>query len=108
MYTVKYHLEAEKEANALPLKIKVKYDRIIQKLEKFPNYLREPDTKSLGNGLFELRTMGSEIARGLWVYHKGKTIIILRVFIKKSQKTPKSEFDLAKKRLQELLNDENA
>ncbi|EOV8088078.1 type II toxin-antitoxin system RelE/ParE family toxin [Providencia sp. PROV032] len=107
MYTVKYHSEAEKEANALPLKIKVKYDRLIKKLELSANNLREPATKSLGEGLFEIRTMGSEIARGLWVYHKGKTIFMLRIFIKKSQRTPKSEFYLAKKRLLELLNDEN-
>lgn len=33
MHTVKYHKEVEKEANDLPIKIKVKYDRIVQKME---------------------------------------------------------------------------
>ncbi|MCH4449379.1 type II toxin-antitoxin system RelE/ParE family toxin, partial [Staphylococcus haemolyticus] len=53
----------------------------------------------------EIRTMGTDIARGIWVYHKGNTIIMLRVFIKKSQKTPAKEIDLAKKRLAEVLNE---
>ncbi|EFO4020237.1 type II toxin-antitoxin system RelE/ParE family toxin, partial [Escherichia coli] len=48
---------------------------------------------------------GTDIARGIWVYHKGNTIIMLRVFIKKSQKTPAKEIDLAKKRLTEVLNE---
>lgn len=107
MYTVKYHEAAEKEAHDLPIKIKVKYDRIVQKLELNPHVLREPETKPLGDGLFELRTMGNDIARGIWVYHKDKTIYMLRIFIKKSQKTPKTEFEIAKKRLQEILDNEN-
>lgn len=108
MYTVRYHEEAEKEANELPIKIKVKYDRIVQKMEINPHILRELDTKPLGDGLFELRTMGNNIARGIWVYHKEKTIYMLRIFIKKSQKTPKTEFEIAKARLQEILNNENS
>ncbi|EIZ0460788.1 type II toxin-antitoxin system RelE/ParE family toxin [Salmonella enterica] len=80
-------------------------DRLIGKLEYDARLLREPDTKPLGDGLFEIRTMGTDIARGIWVYHKGNTIIMLRVFIKKSQKTPAKEIDLAKKRLAEVLNE---
>ncbi len=40
------------------------------KLEANPRQLREPDTKPLGNGLFEIRTMGADIARGIWVYQR--------------------------------------
>ncbi|WP_428183633.1 type II toxin-antitoxin system RelE/ParE family toxin [Enterobacter hormaechei] len=100
-----YHPEAREEATALPVKIRVKFDRLIGKLEYDARLLREPDTKPLGDGLFEIRTMGTDIARGIWVYHKGNTIIMLRVFIKKSQKTPAKEIDLAKKRLAEVLNE---
>ncbi|MCP6193390.1 type II toxin-antitoxin system RelE/ParE family toxin, partial [Klebsiella pneumoniae] len=50
-------------------------------------------------------TICNSAARGIWVYHKGNTIIMLRVFIKKSQKTPAKEIDLAKKRLAEVLNE---
>ncbi|EAT0258120.1 type II toxin-antitoxin system RelE/ParE family toxin [Salmonella enterica] len=105
MFSVVYHPDARVEATALPIKIRVKYDRLIGKLEHDARLLREPDTKSLGDGLFEIRTMGTDIARGIWVYHKGNTIIMLRVFIKKSQKTPAKEIELAKNRLAEVLNE---
>ena len=94
MFSVVYHPDAREEATALPVKIRVKFDRLIGKLEYDARLLREPDTRPLG-----------DIARGIWVYHKGNTIIMLRVFIKKSQKTPAKEIDLAKKRLAEVLNE---
>ncbi|QTL38522.1 type II toxin-antitoxin system RelE/ParE family toxin [Xenorhabdus budapestensis] len=104
-YTVFYHPEAEIEAAELPLNIKVKYDKVVEKLEADPTKLREPHTKSLGDGLFELRTMGTDIARGIWVYQSGRNIIILRVFIKKTQKVSRHDIELAKSRLEELLNE---
>lgn len=104
MFSVVYHPEAREEATALPVKIRVKFDRLIGKLEYDARLLREPDTKPLGLEP-QIRTMGTDIARGIWVYHKGNTIIMLRVFIKKSQKTPAKEIDLAKKRLAEVLNE---
>ena len=73
MFSVVYHPEAREEATALPVKIRVKFDRLIGKLEYDARLLREPDTKPLGDGLFEIRTMGTDIARGIWVYHKGNT-----------------------------------
>ena len=50
--------------------------------------------------------MGTEPGRGLYVYQKGKTIYLLRVFIKKTQKTPKQEMMLAFERLEEMLNEQ--
>lgn len=105
MFSIVYHPDAWEEATALPATIKIKFDRLIGKLEYDVRLLRAPDTTSLGDGLFDIRTMGTDIARGIWVYHKGNTIIMLRVFIKKSQKTPAKEIDLAKKRLAEVLNE---
>ncbi|ECG5644554.1 hypothetical protein E1K64_22990 [Salmonella enterica subsp. enterica serovar Poona] len=75
MFSVVYHPEAREEATALPVKIRVKFDRLIGKLEYDARLLREPDTKPLGDGLFEISTMGTDIARGIWVYHKGNTIM---------------------------------
>lgn len=49
--------------------------------------------------------MGTDIATGIRVYHKGNTIIMLLVFIKKSQKMPAKETDLAKSRLAEVFNE---
>ena len=98
MFTVIFHDEAEKEFVALPAAIRAK-------LEANPRQLREPDTKPLGNGLFEIRTMGTDIARGLWVYQSGERIFLLRIFIKKSPKTPPAEIEVAFRRLEEMQNE---
>lgn len=50
MFSVVYHPEAREEATALPVKIRVKFDRLIGKLEYDARLLREPDTKPLGDG----------------------------------------------------------
>jgi Phage-related protein len=79
--------------------------RLLHKLEINPQALREPDTKPLGDGLFEIRTLGSQPARGLWVYQADKLIFLLRIFVKKTQKTPQGEIDTAISRLKEMLNE---
>ncbi|WP_201285691.1 type II toxin-antitoxin system RelE/ParE family toxin, partial [Klebsiella pneumoniae] len=56
MFTVIFHDEAEKEFTALPAAIRAKMARLLMKLEANPRQLREPDTKPLGNGVFEIRT----------------------------------------------------
>ncbi|MBI0278609.1 type II toxin-antitoxin system RelE/ParE family toxin (plasmid) [Hafnia alvei] len=66
--------------------------------------LREPDSKPLGNGSFEIRTQGKDIARGLYVYQKGHEIFLLSFFVKKTIKTPKAEINMALKRLEEMIN----
>jgi phage-related protein len=105
MFTVIFHNDAEMELLTLPTAVRAKITRLLKKLEANPWLLREPDTKYLGDGLFEIRSMGTEIARGLWVYQKGERIFLLRIFIKKSQKTPRSEIDLAFRRLEEMKNE---
>jgi phage-related protein len=57
----------------------------------------------LGNGLFEIRAKGQEdIGRSVFCMMKGREIIILHSFIKKTQKTPKQHLALAKKRMSEV------
>lgn len=90
---------------ALPTPVQAKMTRLLKKLEISPWLLREPDSKYLGDGLFEIRTMGTDIARGLWVYQTGEHIFLLRIFIKKSQKTPSGELNLAFHRLEEMKNE---
>jgi phage-related protein len=65
--------------------------------------LGPPHTESMGDGLFEIRAKAQEgIGRSLYCYMKGKHIIVLHAFVKKSNKTPKFELDLAKKRKSEV------
>ena len=63
-----------------------------------------PLCRSLGNGLWEVRsnlTQG-KIARLIFSSYANSQIVILHGFIKKTQKTPKSDLDLALKRKQEI------
>jgi len=67
-----------------------------------PN-LGEPHTKAFGDGLFELRLKGAEgIARVFFCTLIGKRIVMLLSFIKKSDRTPKRELDVAHTRLKEI------
>lgn len=55
-----------------------------------------PTCRPMGDGLFEVRTNlpQNKIARVLFCFYEGK-MILLHGFIKKSQKTPKQQLDLA-------------
>lgn len=58
--------------------------------------------KPLGSGLWEIRSkLENRIARILFVFSKGE-IILLNGFIKKTQKTPNQEIDIAKKRAKNI------
>ncbi|MCX2499506.1 MAG: type II toxin-antitoxin system RelE/ParE family toxin [Plesiomonas sp.] len=104
MFNVILHDDVPEEIAALPPVVQAKLIRLIDKLKLNATALREPDSKPLKDGLFEIRTMGTDIARGLYVYQKGRNIYLLRVFIKKTQKTPSGEISLAFERLEEMLN----
>ena len=72
--------------------------RTIDLLEYFGHKIREPDSKFLGDGIFEFRTqLGSDITRILYFFVVGEKAILTNGFVKKTQKTPKRERELAKK-----------
>ena len=80
------------------VKMRAKLFRLLELLEEKGNTLREPYSKSLDDGIFEIRAkQGSNITRVLYFFYIGNKIILTNGFIKKSQKTPSSEIDLAKK-----------
>jgi phage-related protein len=62
-----------------------------------------PLSRSLGGGLYEIRSNISRkrIARVIFVLHRGR-MVLLHGFVKKSQKTPKSDLDLARQRGKEI------
>ena len=84
---------------SLDIKMKAKIVANLQLLEEYGNQAREPLSKELEDGIFELRTIeGNDIVRILYFFDKGKIIIATNGFVKKKQKTPKSEIELAKNR----------
>ena len=83
--------------NSLDNKLRAKTLMMVHLLEENGNDLREPYTKSLSDGIFELRTIsGNNITRSLFFLYVKKKIVITNGFVKKIQKTPKNEIELAK------------
>lgn len=92
------------EADALPRDMRsrlYRYSEIIEDegLDALPHGWVKP----LGDKLWELRMTGRDgIARAIYLTATGKRVIILRVFIKKTERTPPKELRLARERARSL------
>jgi len=90
----------DEELEALPADIRSRFVRVAGLLEQFgPRNVGMPHIKSLGAKFWEIRASGKDgIARGIYIYASGKKMIVLHVFIKKTQKTPAMALEIATKR----------
>ena len=77
---------------------------ISQLIEEFGlERVREPHVKHLRGSLWEMRLKGKDgISRALSVTAVGRRVVVVRVFIKKTQKAPNREIELALKRAKEI------
>lgn len=88
----------EKFLLSVDKKMRAKLLGIMGILEEKGNLLREPYSKYLRDGIFEMRgIVGTDISRVLYFFYDGGKIIFTNGFIKTTQKTPKAEIDRAKK-----------
>lgn len=86
-------------------KMQAKLFMALEFLEERGPMLREPFSKPLGEGVFEIRAkQGSDISRVLYFFVVGKKVILTNGFVKKTQKTPAREIEKAKKYRAEYLN----
>lgn len=93
---------------SLDIKMRAKLMGIISILEEKGNALREPYSKYLDDGIFEIRgKVGNDISRVLYFFYYDKRIILTNGFIKKTQKTPSKELRIAKKYRKEFLERRN-
>lgn len=94
---------------SLDKKMRAKMLHMISILQDNGNELREPYSKHLSDGIFELRAkVGSDITRVLYFFYVDRQIILTNGFIKKTMKTHPKEIVLAKKyRADYLLRREN-
>ncbi len=84
--------------DSLDKKMRAKAVYSLSVLEEFGNTLREPYSKPIGGGLFELRIkFASDISRIFYFFVVDNKIILTNGFIKKTMKTPKAEIELARK-----------
>ncbi|MEA3267253.1 MAG: type II toxin-antitoxin system RelE/ParE family toxin [Candidatus Fermentibacteria bacterium] len=103
-----YNQKLENEILKLPAGLLARYLRLSDLLIEFGSNLGLPHTRKIEKGLFELRVKGKEgIARVFFCTKIGKTIIMLHSFIKKSQKIPKREIEIAIRRKKEVLKNES-
>ena len=71
----------------------------------FFNKKVEKETLEFPPKILEIRAKGKEgIGRSIFCYQKGRKIVILHSFVKKSQKTPKKDLEIALQRKKELEN----
>jgi phage-related protein len=74
-------------------------------MEVYGPDLGMPHTKAMGSGLFELRIKAAEgIARVFYCTVVGKRIVFLHQFVKKTDKTPAKELQIAHRRMKEVIN----
>lgn len=83
---------------SLDKKLRAKLADTIMILQDNGYELREPYSKHISEGIFELRAkQGSDITRVMYFFYVDRHIILTNGFIKKTQKTPQSEIEKAKR-----------
>ena len=88
--------------------MRAKMMMIIGVLQDNGNELREPYSKHLSEGIFELRAkVGSDISRVLYFFYIDQHIILTNGFVKKTQKTPQQELEKAKEYQADYLRRRN-
>lgn len=98
---------AEAFIEGLPPKMMAKVLRSVHMLRLNGSELREPYSKHLEDGIFEVRAkVGTDISRVLYFFMVGRKAILTHGFVKKTQKTPPPEIERAKKYRAEYLSRE--
>jgi phage-related protein len=98
-----YNKKIEAQTLTFPAGILANFLHIIELIEEFGPNLGKPHTSAMGKGLFEIRAKGKEgIGRSFFCSFENNEIVILHSIIKKTQKTPKKDLELAIKRMKEL------
>lgn len=103
-WSVDFLPAARDELLDLPAGLRGRLLRLIDVVERTGlEQLHEPHAKHLEGKLWELRVSAQEgIARGIYVTQVGRRVVVLHVFVKKSQKTPARALNLARSRMETL------
>ena len=107
-YDIRYYSEVvQKAIFHLPDTLAARYIVLTRRMQAIGPNLGEPHTKAMGDGLFELRLKGAEgIARVFYCTLIGKRIVMLHSFIKKTDRTPLRELEVARVRLKEIKRED--
>ncbi len=105
MWQVEYLDErAKSEVEALPRDAQACFERIVGMIRSSGlERMREPHVKHLDGKLWEMRLSGRDgIARSIYVTASGRRVVVLRSFVKKTEKTPPRELEIARERAKEV------
>ncbi|GEP05482.1 type II toxin-antitoxin system RelE/ParE family toxin [Methylobacterium oxalidis] len=88
----------------LPVDIRAKFERIVRLIQMHGlERVREPYVKHLEGPVWEMRMIGRDgIARAAYVTASGQRVVVVHVFQKKTQKTPRREIEVALRRAKEV------
>ncbi len=102
-WKVALHPLARPELLALPADMKARFLHIAEMLEDFgPQRVGLPHIRPLESKLWEMRLQGRDgIARAVYAAIQDRRLLVLHVFVKKTQRTPRSAVATALKRLEE-------
>ena len=87
----------DRELAALAADLRARFVWIAALLEAHgPHRVREPYVKPLGGKLWEMRLKGRDnIARAVYLAAHGRRLVVVHVFVKKSEKTPRAAIETA-------------
>ena len=105
VWSVQFLDEAVKnQLDDMPADIQARFLRISRLIcEAGLTNIHEPYVKHLEGPLWEMRMKGKDgIARAVYVTASGFRVVVVHVFAKKTQKTPRREIDIALKRAKEV------
>ena len=90
----------DRELDALPADMRARFARISQLIAVVGlDGVREPYVKHVQGPLWEMRLTGrAGVSRALYVTVRGRRVVVVRVFVKKTRKTPAGEVRLALRR----------
>src|SRR5215471_18935218 len=90
------------ELEALSPDMQARFRRIVELIQGYGlERVHEPHIKYLEGPLWEMRIKGKDgISRAVYVTAKGRRVVVVRVFVKKTQKTPRREIGIALQRAQ--------
>ncbi len=106
LWTVEFlNEEVRSDLEALPKDLIAHFLRITELIaDRGLEQVREPYVKHLEGPLWEMRMKGRDgIARAAYVTLRGRRIVVVHVFRKKVQKTPRRDIELALKRARTIL-----
>jgi phage-related protein len=106
MFSVEYyHSNVLADIESWPVDVLADYARLVELLVEHGPDLRLPYSRSMGQGLFELRPHGrSGAGRAMYCFLVGKRIVVVHAFLKKTRQTPDSDLKIARRRIKELRN----